>query len=154
MVSMADGTQKPIKDVERNDAVLCFYYDEEKGVDVITVSIVEQTHVHDVWETYRFGFENGVELNVTHEHPLYVEKGAFRVAGYTPLKQKYAHLSRSLYGSYGMEKYRVTSMLWNDEPYFTGQPIQVYNLTVTQHPTYFANGIGVHNTKPIDPQLP
>jgi hypothetical protein len=148
LVAMADGTYKPIRYVKPGDAVLCFFYDEKNKLEIVTTSIVDETFVHDVWEHFVFEFEDGSKLEVTEEHPLYVEKGAFYLAGYAKLKQKLASLSRNLYGSYGLEKKQIIGMRWNNEPYLTGKTVQVYNLHIRNHHTYFAGDIAVHNSKP------
>ena len=92
---------------------------------------------------------NGAVLPVTEEHPLYAGRGAFRIAGYTQLRQQYQCLERDLYGNYTLKPQRITAMRWDNEPYLTDRSVKVYNLHVNTYHTYFANGGGVHNSKPV-----
>ncbi len=144
LVTMWDGTQRPIRDVRAGDLVLCFYYDHERGLDVITRSPVEQAFSHKAYEYYEFGFDSGRRLRgVTPEHPLYVKNGAFLLADWARVRSQFGNLSDDLKRIGG---HRLTSIKWWSSP----EPVDVYNLTIGTHHTYFADGVPVHNTKNID----
>lgn len=148
LVTMADGSQKEIEKVQIGDRVLCFYYDPQTDRDTVTTSVVEDTFEHDVYENYRLTLENGIILPVTEEHPLYAGRGAFRIAGYTTLRQQYQCLEYGPRGSYKLKPRQVTSMMWDNLPYIYDASVKVYNLHIQKHHTYFANNVAVHNSKP------
>lgn len=139
MVTMWNGSVRPIRDLKVGDLVLCFYYDEEKGIDVITRSPIERVFSHDAHEYYEFGFSNGNKLKgITPEHPIYAGKGAFQMADWARLKQKYGSLNTE---NLSMSDTRLNAMKWTTSL----KPVKVYNLHVGKHHTYFADNVPVHN---------
>lgn len=148
MITMADGSRKPIEEIREGMRVLCFYYDENLRRDVVTESVVTATSSHEVYENYRLGFEGaGKKLGVTGEHPLYRGRGAFYFAGHAALKQIYKKLAKC--GSV-LEDAPLTSLGWEAEPLIrAANPVTVYDLTIARFHTYFADDVAVHN-KPYD----
>lgn len=140
LVTMADGSQKPIKYVQKGDRVMCFYYDEGRGEDVVVTEVVDDVYVHDEHEYFRYRFSDGNQIGVTPEHPLYVRNGAFKIAGSARLLDQFKGLDMQ---SRSLKDNRLVRAAW------VAEPVPVYNLNVRFFHTYFANGIAVHNRKPI-----
>jgi hypothetical protein len=97
-----------------------------------------------LFHIYRFSFSNGESLCVTPEHPLYRGKGAFFIADYARLNQKYKSLDS--WKNEILDTTLVGMSIENDEAL---APVKTYNLYVPEHHTYIAGGILVHNTKPV-----
>lgn len=120
LIEMADGSQKPIEDVEPGDAVVSM--DLTQGT--LTLGRVVDTSEHNADE---YLLINGI--GVTSEHPFY-SQGAWVKAG--ALK-----IGSPLLGIGGAEKVESIEIV--------NRSVTVYNFEVEGHHNYFAGGILVHN---------
>lgn len=126
-IKMADGTSKPIEEVEEGDYVLSF--DEKTGKLVSKKVIV--TKVTGYKDVYEFKTISGRKVTCTNNHPVYTRKGwkficeADDIATLNTKTGTYYHESvlDSRYKGYA----------------------KVYNLEVEDTHTYIANGFIVHN---------
>lgn len=80
---MADGSLKPIVDIQVGDLILC--QDAATGVNVITTVTGVITRVERAM--YQFQFANGTVLNASEDHPLFtLGKGWASVGGFGEYK--------------------------------------------------------------------
>ncbi len=133
LVLMADGTQKPIGDVEIGDHVQATDPDTGKT----TVQTVEHVWVHDD-ALYRLHLDNGETIGVTEDHPIY-NKSAREWQDTEDLPA-----GESLFALRD-DDLRVEGL--GSEP-FAVDP--AYNLTITGPHTYHVgiSAILVHNCNP------
>jgi len=125
LVTMADGKQKPIQDVNIGEYVLTYKSDLDK---TLVASKVTDTHAV---EQVGYLIING-NLKVTPNHIILLN-GRWQEIGN-------AQQGDVLVNEKG-EEIKVVSVEW------MATKQQVYNLTIEKYHTYFANGIYVHNDK-------
>lgn len=83
LITMADGSLKPIVDIQVGDLILC--QDAATGVNVITTVTGVITRVERAM--YQFQFANGTVLNASEDHPLFtLGKGWASVGGFGEYK--------------------------------------------------------------------
>lgn len=83
LITMADGSSKPIVDIEVGDLILC--QDAATGVNVITAVTGILTRIDRAM--YEFRFANGTVLNASEDHPLFaLGKGWASVGGFGDYK--------------------------------------------------------------------
>lgn len=123
-----------ISNIIVGDEVIAF--DLEKNLHT---SVVTEIFKHDTdSEIYRYVFENGIHIDVTKNHPVFIPSGIFVEIGNLQIGDYVCHID-------GTDiKIQSIEFLRNDS---------VYNFTVENYHTYIANGILVHN-KPVSNELP
>ena len=127
LVTMADGTKKPIELVQVGDLVLSFDIDNRIFV---TAKIADVLH-HDAQETDGYWFINGI--GVTPDHLIYVN-GAWKAAADIEI------------GDTLLREYETVEIVTSRQWIVAQLP--TFNLH-TNHEThnYFAGGVLVHNAK-------
>jgi uncharacterized protein len=130
-ITMADGSEKPIKDIKLNDEVLSF--DEYPSIDTLQIktSRVKQLYAR-LAKVIHIKFSNGSNIKVTPNHFILKNDCTWAEAG--KLRP-----GNSVYSLDGNGKQTVTVSEISD-----GEQAEVYNIGTTKH-TYTANGIFVHN---------
>ncbi len=147
MISMADGTQKPIEDVNVGDTVLSYntFTGEIKSGTVLQL----ESPVRD--GLYNIHFSDGSSINVTNEHPFYTKKAAGEVGWASIMPEETLKETKSIdnvmslgVGDYIM-KVDHTWDLIDDITYVPGI-VQTYNLKeVSTYDNYFADDLLAHN---------
>ncbi|MCD6237542.1 MAG: hypothetical protein J7K13_06300 [Thermoplasmata archaeon] len=144
MITMADGTCKPIEDVKVGEYVLSYDTQHHR----FTKNIVKEI-VSPIREGV-YSINNGL-IFATDDHPFYVMKPDGRT-GWASIKPEHTEKGYLMVPM----KLEVGDKLFTiDEKWITIKgieykqgPIQTYNLEdVTHESTFFANGILVHNAK-------
>lgn len=140
LIWMADGTQKPIEQIERGERVMAFDPERpgEMGAGVVTETIQRETR-----EYFDLTLANGAHLQVTGEHPFYaprVTREVERVHGaFLP--------ARRLESGDVIETSQGPAAVLSNTSASTLRPIRVHNLNVEPQHTYVAGGVLVHNVK-------
>ena len=131
LISMADGSLKPIEKVKAGDQVLS--RDEKTGKT--GVKSVEATSIKQASATLVFTFSNGEKIETTKEHPFYVEGKGF-------VEAKNLAIGNSIVTRAG-PALRVLDIQ------IKLQPATVYNFSVEDYHTYFVGNasLWVHNAK-------
>lgn len=143
-VTMSDGTQKNIEDVEIGDEVLSL---NENGLLLEPKKVIgTKKPIHD--DMVKYVFANQTEIVCTFDHPFYVDGG--ELASYTPfLTNKRYELGKEVrqikvgdlvYLSNGSSRTAVKDIVELD----LGDT-QTYIITVEDNHNFYANEILVHN---------
>lgn len=147
-VTMMDGTQKNIEDVQIDDVVVSFN-EETKTTEYKSVIDLKQPMHNDL---VKYTFENGSTITSTFDHPFYVARldDGLTLASYKP------NLTNVRY-NLGKE---VKQIVVNDIVHTLKHPTntkissieelpledtQTYIITVEDNHNFYANGILVHN---------
>lgn len=148
LVTMADGSKKPIEKIMVGEKVSIF--DEQLGR--LTTSEVEDTLHHPPREQlmYQFKFSDGSSFKVTGEHSIYsIEDGGYIAAAWLA---RDIQIGRSIHV---LNQQRKAILVESVTVHETNEP--TYNIHVVGIPgaeheknrghNYFANGILAHNLK-------
>lgn len=131
-VAMADGTMKPIEQVRAGELVLS-YADGE-----VVVSRVERSKERRATTVLTVRFEDGRELGVTPNHPLWsASRGAWVEAGELDVGEAIDVLVGG-----GVAPLMIVAI---DEALPTSGPVPVWDLTIATTHDFFAGGALVHN---------
>ena len=138
-ILMADGSEKNIEDVQVGEYVLGKYGKAE---------VLElESPIREGY--YLITFEDGSELKVTNEHPIYSRIGEFE--GWASIYPQETYRESKLFVNKLTENNKVLTMNgWVDIKeieYFEGS-VQTYNLKSVKGNTFYAGGVLVHNKDP------
>lgn len=138
LITMSDGTQKRIDQIQRGDYVLSM--DENgnlvPGYVYYSDSDMNKTHTH----YDRFVFSDGTEIKVVHRHRFYNME-----------EQKFIHLDAWYIGDHALkENGDIVELTEKHLRDYEGDPINHYTI-FCKHNIYFANGIMCGNrfSKPL-----
>ena len=149
LISMADGTQKQIKDIKVGDKVLSYNTTTRKVEQTVVQSltkVIRQDIVH-------ITFADGTMLKITPDHPMFSERGwiAYSTADG---ENTYPEVELEKQGTQIGDMILSLSLLFDKEivdmKYITGETIPVYTFTVEDNHNYFAQSVLIHNG-PIGP---
>ena len=151
LISMADGTQKQIKDIKVGDKVLSYNTTTRK---------IEQTVVQSLTKVIRrdivhITFADGSYIKITPDHPMFSERGwiAYSTADG---ENSYPEVELEKQGTQIGDMILSLSLLFDKEivdmKYITGETIPVYTFTVDNNHNYFAQSVLIHNG-PVRPCL-
>ena len=115
---------RPVETLSAGDQVLCRSSDGR-----IVVGKITATQRYTAARYLRFRFDDGRELCVTAEHPIFGENGWQRAGGFSAGDSVLA-----ISATRCIESIRVEH-----------GPVGVYDLTVSPHENFFAGGVLVHN---------
>jgi hypothetical protein len=137
---MADESEKNIEDVSIGEKVKS--YDAENGSFVEGTVMSLESPVRD--HISKITFSNGLELNLTNEHPLYTKKGW---ASLDPESTLAGHGMKVKTLRVGDEiRHEKEEWLKIESIYTQAKSIKVYNLArVEPLQTYLADGFVAHN---------
>ena len=144
LISMADGTQKQIKDVVVGDKVLS-YNTETHKLEITTVETL--IHVKRTELVY-ITFADGSQIKITPDHPMFSERGWIV---YSPEKGQRAYPDIELQekGTQIGDMIFSLSLLFDKEivnmEYVVCEEIDTYTFTTQNNHNYFAQGVLVHN---------
>lgn len=144
LISMADGTQKQIKDVVVGDKVLS-YNTETHKLEITTVETL--IHVKRTELVY-ITFADGSQIKITPDHPMFSERGWIV---YSPEKGQRAYPDIELQetGTQIGDMIFSLSLLFDKEivnmEYVVCEEIDTYTFTTQDNHNYFAQGVLVHN---------
>lgn len=144
LISMADGTQKQIKDVVVGDKVLS-YNTETHKLEITTVETL--IHVKRTELVY-ITFADGSQIKITPDHPMFSERGWIV---YSPEKGQRAYSDIELQdtGTQIGDMIFSLSLLFDKEivnmEYVVCEEIDTYTFTTKDNHNYFAQGVLVHN---------
>ena len=152
LISMADGTQKQIKDIKVGDKVLSYNTTTRK---------IEQTVVQSLTKVIRrdivhITFADGSYIKITPDHPMFSERGwiAYSTADG---ENTYPEVELEKQGTQIGDMILSLSLLFDKEivdmKYITGETIPVYTFTVDNNHNYFAQSVLIHNGPIIPCQL-
>jgi RHS repeat-associated protein len=137
IVQMADGSTKPIEDIQVGDLVLSRDQNSTEEEDTVSSRVV-LTFRKEKSVTLLLSLSNGEQIETTLEHPFFVRGKGWIAAGHLTSSDKIVTQSKSVVS---VEK---------AERCFTGRT--VYNFEVEDTHTYFvgqhSGGIWVHNVCP------
>ncbi len=139
LVTMADGSEKPISDLKKGDTV--------QGKTSVNEVIVPATHQSD---EPMYGFNGGAPF-VTGEHMLMTTRGWRCISPSLALKESHGthHVAQLKIGDqlllHGGGSMKVKSI----DAHHLGKVLTLYNPGLDGDHTYYANGILVHNLKPV-----
>ncbi len=138
-ISMADGSRKKIEEVQVGDVVMSQSAAGARGSSRVEALI---RPVSD--NMCRIEFENGESLEVTKSHPFLTD-GGWRAIDEVAARREQTDLQiqklergDSLYKEDGGRAEVTEITCWNEQ-------VQVYNFTVDNDHTYFAEGYLAHN---------
>ena len=144
LISMADGTQKQIKDIKVGDKVLSYNTTTRKVEQTVVQSltkVIRQDIVH-------ITFADGTMLKITPDHPMFSERGwiAYSTADG---ENTYPEVELEKQGTQIGDMILSLSLLFDKEivdmKYITGEKIPVYTFTVEDNHNYFAQSVLIHN---------
>ncbi len=147
MISMADGSKKPIEDVSVGDKVLSYntYTGELRPGIVMELESPVRDGLYDI------SFSDGTSINVTNEHPFYTKKSTGEVGWASIMPEETLKETKSIdnvmsleVGDYIMK----VDQTWNMIDSITNVPgiVQTYNLKeVSSYDNYFADDLLAHN---------
>ena len=144
LISMADGTQKQIKDVVVGDKVLS-YNTETHKLEITTVETL--IHVKRTELVY-ITFADGSQIKITPDHPMFSERGWIV---YSPEKgqRAYSDIELQATGTQIGDMIFSLSLLFDKEivnmEYVVCEEIDTYTFTTKDNHNYFAQGVLVHN---------
>lgn len=144
LISMADGTQKQIKDVVVGDKVLS-YNTETHKLEITTVETL--IHVKRTELVY-ITFADGSQIKITPDHPMFSERGWIV---YSPEKgqRAYPDIELQATGTQIGDMIFSLSLLFDKEivnmEYVVCEEIDTYTFTTKDNHNYFAQGVLVHN---------
>ena len=144
LISMADGTQKQIKDVVVGDKVLS-YNTETHKLEITTVETL--IHVKRTELVY-ITFADGSQIKITPDHPMFSKRGWIV---YSPEKGQRAYPDIELQetGTQIGDMIFSLSLLFNKEivnmEYVVCEEMDTYTFTTKDNHNYFAQGVLVHN---------
>ncbi len=139
-VLMADGSEKPIEDIQVGEEVLSW---NEEAKSAFRSKVVEALHHNEKMETlFDIELEDGRKFTVNNNHPMYVvEDGDFKFTD--ELAARFAMGEQVTFQDNNERPIKVTSVLMRK------QICKMYNLHVEGQGknghTFYANGILVHN---------
>ncbi len=146
-ILMADGNKKNIEDVKIGDSVLS--YDIDLGINVVSEVLELEAPVRS--HMCRIEFNDGLDLELTNEHPVYTLNGWKSISPKETLKEN----PELLVGELGKQDlifsengYKIVKEIncWNEI-------VQTYNLkSIKQFNNYFAEEILVHNKGSCEPK--
>ena len=151
LISMADGTQKQIKDIKVGDKVLSYNTTTRK---------VEQTVVQSLTKVIRrdivhITFADGSYIKITPDHPMFSERGWIAYSTEDG-ENTYPEVELEKQGTQIGDMILSLSLLFDKEivdmKYITGETIPVYTFTVDNNHNYFAQSVLIHNG-PVRPCL-
>ena len=154
LVTMADGSYLPIEAVQEGDVVLT--YNEETGEQ--QPGTVTEFKVYTKDSIVKLSLSNGTTIQATAEHPFWiVDKGWCSVDAKAAKEDHGIEVSQLEIGDTLLDENNNKVVLAGIEEKQQVPYQAVYNLTVQQNHTYYANGILVHNKydemDPIDPNV-
>lgn len=141
MISLIDGTLKPIEDVQPNDRVVTYNTDD----NIFEEGIVERLITPVTDSLVIITLADGSSVTSTPEHPYYVNGKGW--SSYDPISTEYLHdinvnhleINDELMTKDG------TYLIITDITVQDVSNVQVYNFEVTGNHCYFANNVLVHN---------
>jgi hypothetical protein len=141
-ILLPDGKTMPIEQIEVGMEVMAPVYDEATGEDSMTACAVEAVWENTAAQWLEVRFAHG-ELLVTPRHRFYTGAGTFRQIGELEIGETVRTVKDGAF--YDCEILDKTA--------HGGEigDVKVYNLSVKNARTYFANSVAVHNVKPILP---
>lgn len=144
LITMADGTQKQIKDIKVGDKVLSYNTSTcEVGQTVVQslIKVIRQQIVH-------ITFSDGTILKITPDHPMFSERG-WIVCSPTVGKVIYPEVDLQEQGAQIGDMILSLSLLFDKEivdmKYLTEESIEVYTFAVEKNHNYFAQSVLIHN---------
>ena len=144
LITMADGTQKQIKDIKVGDKVLSYNTSTcEVGQTVVQslIKVIRQQIVH-------ITFSDGTILKITPDHPMFSERG-WIVCSPTAGKVIYPEVDLQEQGAQIGDMILSLSLLFDKEivdmKYLTEESIEVYTFAVEKNHNYFAQSVLIHN---------
>ena len=152
LITLANGSQIPIENVKVGDKI--FSYDKNLK-PVITEVLETESPIRDYY--YIITFENGKELKVTDEHPLYIKSNKYEGWG--------SIIPEATMNDAGMKtkKIKTGDYILNIEKKWIkiidikhiNEKVQTYNLkSVSKTKTFFAEGFLAHNKQHDKPPPP
>ncbi len=151
-IILSNGSQVPIEDVKVGDTVLG--YDEFKK-EYINVTVLElESPIRK--DYYTIKFEDGTELNVTNEHPIYINNSEYQ--GWASIIPEITLLDAGMdvkpikRGDYVFKQDNWVKIIGIVH---IVEEVQTYNLKkVSNTNTFFAGGVLVHNKGDPPPPPP
>ena len=149
LISMADGTQKQIKDIKVGDKVLSYNTTTRKVEHAVVQSLTKVIRRDIVHIT----FADGSYIKITPDHPMFSERGwiAYSTADG---ENSYPEVELEKQGTQIGDMILSLSLLFDKEivdmKYITGETIPVYTFTVDNNHNYFAQSVLIHNG-PVKP---
>lgn len=144
LISMADGTQKQIKDIKVGDKVLSYNTTTRKVEHAVVQSLTKVIRRDIVHIT----FADGSYIKITPDHPMFSERG-WIVYSTADGENSYPEVELEKQGAQIGDMILSLSLLFDKEivdmKYITGGTIPVYTFTVDNNHNYFAQSILVHN---------
>ena len=144
LISMADGTQKQIKDIKVGDKVLSYNTTTRKVEHAVVQSLTKVIRRDIVHIT----FADGSYIKITPDHPMFSERGwiAYSTADG---ENTYPEVELEKQGTQIGDMILSLSLLFDKEivdmKYITGETIPVYTFTVDNNHNYFAQSVLIHN---------
>jgi hypothetical protein len=150
LISMADGTFKPIEDIEIGDKFLSIDIETRETVE----NEVKETATSNRFKLFNYTLDNGTTFTTTEDHPIWVVGKGW--SSMDPIKS-----SKAYHGNIEVSKIEVGDILIGDnsEHQIVSivrsniiDPITTYTFTAKdiRYQNYIAAGILVHNkTEPI-----
>ena len=142
-IAMADGTQRPIEQVQVGDWVLA--YDVEAGR--VTPAPVLRAFIHEQHAGSRPLLRINSTIRVTPNHPFYAN-GRWMPASELSVSDGLLVLDVAVKDLPMVQAGTVNSL------YTEAESETTFNLTVGTHHNYFAAGVLVHNKHPCQEPLP
>jgi hypothetical protein len=145
MILMFDGSSKPIEKIKIGDFVKSYNYDFNE----INSKVLElESPIRDGY--YNINFDDGSNLSITDEHPIYIIKNNY--SGWASINPK--KTQKYYYSFFGLEKIEIgdyalqikNKTIKINGINFINQTIKTYNLKhINSSHTFFANSFLVHN---------
>ena len=143
-ITMSDGTKKNIEEVKIGDAVLSF----DKNNNLVSRQVLElESPIREGY--YHVFLDDGTELKVTDEHPLYFKHSDTKEEGWASFNPEKTYLDSGI----RVRKLTIGSFLKKEDgkwakitkaEYIYGS-VKTYNLKDVEGDSFFAEGIWSHN---------
>jgi len=152
-ITMADGSLKNIEDIQTGDKVLSYnvYTGTLSTQEVeFPVSLVEPL------DNVQLVFNDGTVLNTTMTHPFWTTDGWVSLKPnfdyndfYKELKEQFTEMMQPGQKFFKIKGKKLKKVKLSKIRYYHGRPSdhKVYNLSIDNYATFFANGILGHNVK-------
>lgn len=127
---------KNIQDIKVGDSVMCFDSEFTLHESVVTTTFIHGKESGE--DIYTYSLANGVELNVTLNHPVLIKTG------------EYVEIGKLTVGDFLIDS--AGGLVAINSIEFLKRDI-VYNIETKQYHNYIANGICVHNKTAKPPSI-
>ncbi len=139
MITLADGTKKPVEELTMSDTVLIFNHHTGKMEEGHIAMLDHLNDESDLTNVVNLEFSNGEVLRIVWNHGLF--DATLNEYVFINEQNMLDYVGHQFYSSEYMDGGFVGKLVTLTDAYVTEEFIKVYNPTTVWHMNYFASGI-------------